>query len=61
MTRAFLAIALLVPGAAPLLVPAAPTAPAPQQSLCVPAPPRTTPRRKLERVDKWQHDERTLA
>ena len=37
------------------LVPAIP------RHLCVPPPPRTTPHRHLERVDKWQHDERTIA
>lgn len=54
MTRALLAVALLLP-AAPHL------APAPHQSLCLPVPPRTTPHRKMDRVDKWQHDERTLV
>jgi hypothetical protein len=54
MTRALIAIALLLPAATQF-------APAPRQSLCVPTPPRTTPHRKLDRVDKWQHDERTLA
>ena len=54
MTRALIAIALLVPAATQF-------APAPRQSLCLPAPPRTTPHRKMDRVDKWQHDQRTLA
>lgn len=54
MNRLLIAIALLVPAAAPL-VPAAP------HQMCVPPPPRTTPRRQLDRVDKWQHDQRTIA
>lgn len=53
MSRLLIAIALVMPAAAQF-------APA-RQSLCVPAPPRTAPHRKMERVDKWQHDERTIA
>ena len=55
MTRVLIAIALLVPAAAQF------APPAPRQSLCLPVPPRTTPHRKMDRVDKWQHDERTLV
>ena len=54
MSRALIAIALLVP------VATHPT-PAPSPALCIPVPPRTTPHRKLERVNKWSHDERTIA
>lgn len=54
MTRALIAIALLLPAATQF-------GPAPRQSLCLPEPRRTAPHRKLDRVDKWQHDERTLA
>ena len=31
------------------------------QQLCVPPPPRTTPRTLYERADKWQRDQRTIA
>ena len=54
MSRLLIAIALLAPAATPF-IPAAP------QQYCVPPAPRTTPRRHLERVDKWQHDQRTIA
>ncbi|MEO7634858.1 MAG: hypothetical protein ABIS38_04320 [Sphingomicrobium sp.] len=54
MSRALIAFALLVPVAATHF-----SAPAP--ALCIPAPPRTTPHRKLDRVDKWRHDERTIV
>jgi len=58
-----LIVPALLAAAATLLAPAAAQlAPAATQSaLCVPPPPRTTPHRKMDRVDKWQHDERTLA
>lgn len=52
MTRVLIAVALLVPAAAPV--------PAPQQ-ICVPAPRRTLPHGHFDRVDKWQNDERTVA
>lgn len=54
MTRTLMILALLAPAAR---LPA----PTQQQALCLPAPPRTTPHRKLDRVDKWQHDERTFT
>lgn len=60
MTRALMIFALLAP-AATQLAPAPPRASAAQHALCVPAPPRTTPRRKMDRVDKWQHDQRTFT
>ena len=59
MSRLLIAIALLVP--APPLGSGMPLVPAVPRHLCVPPPPRTTPHRHLERVDKWQHDERTIA
>ncbi len=54
MTRTLMILALLAPAATLL-------APAQHQALCVPAPPRTAPHRKLDRVDKWQHDERMVV
>ena len=55
MTRAFLIMAVLSPAAAQLGPATA------QPTLCIPNPPRTTPHPKMERVDKWQHDERTVV
>lgn len=54
MSRALIVFALLAP------VATHPT-PAPNPALCIPVPPHTTPHRKLDRVDKWSHDERTFA
>lgn len=53
MTRALVALALLVPAAVP--------GPPPPRQICLTAPPRTTPHRHFERIDKWQNDERTIA
>ncbi len=55
MSRALIVLAMLAPPAAP------PRVATSRPALSLPAPPRTTPHRPLERVDKWQHDERTIA
>ena len=49
--------AMLLAGSAP----PTPDAAASAQTLCVPPPVRTTPRKPYERFDKWQRDQRTIA